>query len=225
MAVYATVAELKARVNITSTDASRDSVLSALLAAASGAIDQFCNRPDGFLAASVASARTYAGRGAPFVWIDECTEITAVAVKDAATDTTYTAWATTDWVAFSGSPDAPDFNRTPYTGIMTDPNGNYDTFTAGEFITRRGFRPSSGVGRAVPTVQVTARWGYANETPAQVREAAITTAARWYKRGESSWADAMSNGEMGQLIYRRSLDADVEMMLSRYVLPAIGGRR
>lgn len=229
---YATVTELKNRLNIDTTDATRDGVLNALLNAASGAIDGYCNRPDGFVADAVASARYYAGSGTPLQMIDECTQITTVSVKDTATDTSYTDWTTPttdfssdgDWIPFAGSSDDPQFNRLPYTGIMTDPaSGSYDTFTSGKFSTRGGFRPSSGVARNIPTVKVTARWGYADVVPDNVREACIVQAARWYKRGEGSWNDSIATAEFGQMQYRKVLDPDLQAMLmeARLVRPSV----
>ncbi len=202
---YATVTELKNRLNIDTTDATRDSVLNGLLNAASAAIDGYTNRPDGFIADAVASARYYAGSGHATQYIDECVQITLVAVKDEASATTYTSWTTPttdfsadgDWLPFAGVAEDPQYNRTPYTGIMIDPNGSYATFTSGQYTSRPGFRPSGGYTRNLPTVQVTARWGYADDVPDNVREACIVQASRWYKRGQGAWEDTLASGEFG----------------------------
>jgi len=231
---YATIAELKARINKTGSDA--DTVLSGLLDAATETIDGLLNRPDGLEAASVASARYYAGSGKPYQRIDECVEITEVAVKEAATTTTYTVWTAPatnmagdgDWFAYAGDPLAPEFNPLvklmPYTAVMIDPNGDESLFTSGKFTSRGGFRPSSGISRGAPTVRVTAKWGYSVAVPAKVREACILQAARWWKRGESAWADTVASGDFGQLQFRRALDPDLEAMLlqARLMRPAIG---
>ena len=60
---YATVAELKAQINMTGT--SDDAVLQAIIDAASQSIDNFCQRADGFVADAKASTRTYPGSGGP----------------------------------------------------------------------------------------------------------------------------------------------------------------
>jgi len=222
---YVTVTELKNRIEVTTTDATRDAVLLALATAASCAIDNLCNRPDGFVALATASARTYAGSGRSWQRIDDCTAITLVAVKDSPSDSTYTSWASADWIAFTGDPERPDFNRTPYTAIMCSAVGDYSIFTSGFYTTRAGFRPDPDQDfmRGVPTVQVTAKWGYATAVPGPIKEAAATLAARWWKRGESAWSDVLASGELGQLMFRQMIDPDVKLMLiaGRYVRPAV----
>ena len=65
---YTTAAELRARIDKTS--ATDDTTLTALIAAAERNINVTCNRPDGFLAISVATARVYPGSGKPYQRID-----------------------------------------------------------------------------------------------------------------------------------------------------------
>lgn len=230
---YATITELKNRLNITTTDTTRDSVLAGLLDAASEAINGLCNRPDGFVAVATATARYFYGNGARWQRIDECVSVSSVAVKDSPTDTTYTAWTSPttnfsndgDWIAAAGSQEFPEFNRLPYTLLLVDPSGDNGVFTSGRFTGRAGFRPDNDTGyRNLPTVKVTARWGYAESVPPQVREATIVQASRWWKRGESGWADSIANGDMGALQFRKSIDPDVKAMLieARLVKVAIG---
>jgi hypothetical protein len=221
---YAIASELRDQFNKISTD--KDDVLTDFLSAAERTINRFCNRPDGFLAITAATARIYAGSGKPFQFIDECTEITLVAVKDSATDTTYTSWAAADWIAARGDPEYPDYNSTPYNLIIVDPTGDESIFTSGKFTTRGGFRPATDVHRGAPTVQITARWGYADTVPVDIHEACIMQAARWYKRLEGAMSDALASAELGQLLYRQSLDPDIKMILvnGRYVKPAVGRR-
>jgi hypothetical protein len=223
MSDYCTTAELKAQIQKTGADA--DTIIAALISAASGMIDSFCNRPDGFVAASSASARTYSGSGTGIQMIDECTEITKVEVKDSPSDTTYTEWASTDYLKGRGDPHHdPDFAHTPYTWLMADPTGDYDSFTSGKFLGLRGFRPveSSG-GRRVPTVRVTAKWGYAATVPPAIKEATIMQVARWYKRLQSAMADTVGNSEFGVLMYTKKLDPEIELILvgGRYVRVAV----
>ena len=215
---YATVTNLKDRLNITTTDATRDAVLSGLLDASSQAIDGICNRPHGFVADSVASARYFPGSGKAWQRIDENVSVTAVSVKDSYSDTTFTAWTAPstafagdgDFIVATGGYERPEYNRTPYTLLLTDPNGSYGAFTAGF-----GGRP---------TVMVTARWGYSDTVPPQVREACIVQASRWWKRGESGWADSVASADMGSLQFRQAIDPDLKAMLieARLVVPAIG---
>jgi len=215
---YATAAELRDRIGKVSPD--KDTTLDALIAAAERSINTFTNRPDGFIADTIASDRIYSGSGKAHQLIDECAAITLVAVKDSATDSTYTSWAAGDWIAFYGDAKAPEFQPLtrgkPYNAIMVDPTGTQSVFNTGAYF--------NGRSRAVPTVQITARWGYALTVPVDIREACLMQATRWYKRFEGAMSDALASGELGQLLYRQSLDPDVKHILvnGRYVKPAVG---
>lgn len=227
MANYATAAELRTQMEKTGvTGAASDTALGVILEAVSRAIDGYYNRPDGLVAPVVATARTYAGQGLPFIFIDDCIDVTAVAVKDSATDTTYTAWATTDWTPFTGDPEDPDFNTLPYTGVMVDPAGDHSVFTSGRFTTRGGFRPSTGVARGAETVQVTAKWGYASAVPPAIKELTLVLAARLYKKGLSSHVDIVSSDQFGQMAYRELSATEIRLMLDgmRLYRPAMGRR-
>jgi hypothetical protein len=190
---------------------------------------------DLFVGDTAASVRTYSGDGSSVLLIDECVEITAVAVKDSATDTTYTAWATPttmmagdgDWFPYTGDRRAPEFNRLPWTGLMVDANGDYSVFTNGIYIGLRGFPFSSDMQRNVPTVQVTARWGYADNTPGDIKMATIMQVARYYKEIQGAMADGVANADFGTLVYRQTLHPDIKRLLveGRYVKPQMWGRR
>ncbi len=183
-----------------------------------------------------ASARYYVGSGNTIQHIHECVAISAVAVKDSASDDedSYEAWvlgtvgSTTDADVFpaSGDPQAPDYNSTPYRFLVIGANGAYSIFPSGSYTTRGGFRPMGSRTRGVTTVSVTARWGYADIVPDDIRTACIMQAARWYKRLQSSMGDTAASTEFGQLLYRQALDPDIRLILEagRYVKPAIGRR-
>ena len=190
---YATPAELLAQIQgAQNTDVA---VLEAILKAATEAIDNYCNRPDGFVAVETAAARVYANSGKPYLEIDECIAVSQVEIKDSGG---YTVVATDDWEPFAGDSRRPNYNRTPYTRLMLADQGQ--------------------------RVRVTARWGYAATVPAVIKQAVITQATRWYKRAESGWADATGNADFGMMLFRRVLDPDVEMMLKdgRFIRPSIG---
>jgi hypothetical protein len=210
--MYGTASELRARIDKTST--ADDSVLESLIRAATRNIDRACNRPDGFVADMAANARYYVGSGKSFQWIDECVSVTAVAVKDSASDDedSYVAWTvgtvgtTTEADVFpaTGDPAMPDYTTTPHTLLVVGANGDYSTFTGGSFTSRGGFRPLTTVSRGLPTVRVTARWGYAASVPEDVKEAALMQSARWFKRFQSAmsdtgfwWTGVMSNRRRG----------------------------
>lgn len=211
MTNWATPIELRSQINKQSTLSDLD--LETILAAAQNTISRFCNRPDGFLAAATASARLYPGTGKDYITIDETPEITAVGVKESVGDAAFTAWATTDWIAYSGSRDAPNFNRTPYTGLMVDPNGDYSRFYQGS---TKGF----------PMVQITAKWGGYVTIPPELKEASIMQAVYWYKQLEGAMNTALASGELGQLLYNQALHPAIKMILveGRYKKPAVGRR-
>lgn len=221
---YATPVELRAQVNMTT--ATSDAVLEDIISAAEITINRFTNRPDGFEADAAATARIYAGSGKPYQFIDETVEVTLVEVKDSPTDTGYTSWAATDWLGFRGDPRDPNYNFLPYDSLMIDPTGDYAIFLSGSFVTRGGFRPSTDINRGVPTVQVTAKWGYSVLVPADIHEACIMQASRWFKRLQGAMSDALASGELGTLLYRQSLDPDIKMILvnGRYKKPMTGRR-
>lgn len=222
---YATAAELRARIQ--KTGVASDAVLTALIAAAQQNVNDFCNRPDGFEALTVATARTYSGSGKTYQWIDECIDVTAIAVKESVTDATYTAWALTDIIKARGDPKEPDFNRLPYTLLIIDPTGTQSIFTGGKYSNLSGFAPdidAKVTSRGVPTVRVTAKWGYSGTPPTPVKEACLIEAVRLFKRYESGMSDTLSNNELGQLMYTKEIDPEAKLMLvlGRYIRPAVG---
>lgn len=226
-AIYGTVAELNNRINKTTTSTIPDADLLLLITAASRAVDNICNRPDGFDAPAGATARIYTALGRRYCFIDECVAITLVEVKDSISDDTYTAWAATDWEAFSGDPDQPDWNSLPYDALMVDINGDYALFTSGNTaLDRFTGRRRRGYNQAVPTVRVTARWGYSDAVPDVIREAALMQATRWYKRYQGAMSDTVAGPDFGTLLYRQVLDPDIRNILvgGRFVKPAVGRR-
>jgi hypothetical protein len=224
---YATVEELRGEIE--KTGVTTDDKLQRLLDSTSDMIDKFCNRPDGFLGDTTATARTYVGTGGAVQWIDECVEVSTVEVKDAPSDTTFVTWAAGDFFAATGDPDWPNLNKLPYTLIIVSATGNYNLFTSGTYTGLRGFRRAP-MGRGVPTVQITAKWGYSVSVPNVIKQACLTQASRWYQRGKSGWARAIGQPELGQLRFSGNvqsiLDEDLRAMLvaSRMVLPAVGAR-
>jgi hypothetical protein len=163
--------------------------------------------------------------------------VTLVAVKDSVSATTYTPWAATDWLLFRGDPRWPEFNIPPFDGLMAATSGDYAAFTSGQmgapsamdwaFASTRvpaRLRHNPRGAYAVPTVRVTARWGYADTCPEEIAEAAMMQAARWYKRMEGAMSDTLADAELGMLLFRQSLDPDIKRILvdGRYVRVTVG---
>jgi hypothetical protein len=226
---YASASELSIQTGIDLTK--YQAQVEALLDAASAAINNQCHRKDGFVADTTASTRTFVGSGKSVQMIDECVEITAVAVKKSITDSTYTAWSATDWLAFGGSYKRPDFNvlsydePRPYTGLLVALNGNYSRFTSGLIKTgREGFPPldyEANIGQ--PTVQVTAKWGYAVTVPNAIKQATLIHAARFFKRGQAQWADALANADFGEIRFVKKTDPTYDYLVQHgFIKPGIG---
>lgn len=207
--------------------------ITKLITAVSQAIDRICNRPDGFVAAETATARLFVGTSSGILRIDENVEVTALGIKANATDPTYVSWDADDYLAFGGDGSNPDFNRTPYTGLMAAAGSGliFTGFYGGDEIAWESGRVGMGMSRLsrrgqirTPTVQVFARWGYADDVPPIIEEACIIQASRLWKRGQSAFADTLVAGEMGQQLYRVKIDQDLKLLLEngRMIRPAIG---
>jgi hypothetical protein len=198
--VYATAAQLRAQPNMTG--ANDDTVLELLLSAASRAVDGYCNRvDDGFLAPEALEERTFVGDGTESISIPECVELGTISVRSRGVS----AWTAVDdayVLGYAGSAQRPNFNRFPYTGIL---------LTTGTF--PLGLHPDYPLQPGYPTVKVSGRFGYADAVPDVVVTATIVQASRWFKRGQSFWADTIASDSMGTASFRRSVDPDVKMML------------
>jgi hypothetical protein len=191
--MYATVADVKAGSD--SKDDKWDGVISRLLSSAEEVVNQFCNRPYGFVALGTPSAKLFAGTNKAFLYIGDCISISSVEKVDGST--------LTQWVGFSGDYVRPSYEL-PYQGILLG-KGVFE------------------MELATTQYQVVARWGYAETVPNVVRDATIAQTSRWLKRGQGNWADTTANAEAGMLLYKQPLDPDIKMMLvnARLVKPAI----
>jgi hypothetical protein len=204
-----------------------------LLLAASRAVDGVCNRfDDGFVAEDEPSARIFVGAGSPWLTIRDEFSVapTLVRIKSSVTDTAYSITLSgSNYMPFAGGPEKPNYNKLPYGGLMIMPGGVVKTFPSGMIEPDEGWfgwentRPQANVKQMiqVPTVEITAQWGYAVEVPSTIKQATITVAARWFKRGQSFWADTIASSNFDMMNYRKVLDPDVEMMLklARMVRP------
>lgn len=222
VSLYTSKERIKAQIGKTADNLNTQ--LDQMILDASRAIDRFTNRPDGYVALTTAAAREYTGSGTPIQRIEECVSITKVEVKDSPTDSAYVEWAANDYIPFTGDATRPDFNRTPYTGLMVDPSGIQSYFVSGRITTLRGFPTEFNARiRGAPTVRVTAKWGYATEAPGSIEQACIIQVSRWIKRALSGWADTLGNAEFGLLMYQKVLDPEVQYLLQdgRWIVPAV----
>jgi hypothetical protein len=222
MSRYGTVDQLIQRIELSAEpDADRVTMLEELLDAISRKIDNFCGVPDNwFIAEDPESIKYFLADGKPWLRIPECIEVTAVAVKDTYTDTTYTSWDSPssayagdgDWLPASGTYEYPLYGRLPYTLLIVDPNGDFSVFTNGV---------------KLPTVQVTAKWGYSASVPADIREATLAQTTVLYKRFQGSMSASLASSDLGIIsmrIRQSALSRDVQELLidSGWVRPLYG---
>ncbi len=203
MSRYASLAELKLLVKKGDGD---DPALAVILDGAENAIDRFCHRPEGFVAAE--GEKLYSGNGTPMLRIDDCVSVTRLEVKEYAGSDSYVEWDEDDYLLASGDVRYPNFNRVPHTLLIVDPSGSRSVFTSGK-------RVYGQEAYAEPTVKMTGLWGYAEAVPAQIKTATIMQAVRWFNRLRGGMSDALASAELGQVLYVSQLDPDVAMILER----------
>ena len=109
---YATLAQAKAWMDITSTNSGDDTIIENIIEAASRAIDNICNR---FFYAASSATRYYTPELSSLVWIDDLSTTSSLLVyTDDDGDGTYeNTWATTDYNVYPYNPK----NGHPYTSI------------------------------------------------------------------------------------------------------------
>jgi len=197
MAAYGTVTQLKTRTDRgESLSAALTTAIEEMLNSISRKIDNICKVPDSyFVADAVDVTKTLAGTGKNYLKIPHAVSITTLSAKVDYIDTTYVAWDTPsttyagdgDWYAIAGNPFAPIFDKTPYTFLMIDPNGDYSIFPDAHNFWN---------------IQLVGKFGYAVTVPADIQEVCLAEAVVLLKRFEGVMDDSMSNSDLGQLVYR-----------------------
>ena len=188
-----------------------DSLLESLITRASRLIDKETRRAPGAFAVSTSSSdyetRYYTGSGCDEQWVGEMAGAPSyVGISDdgSVQSSDYDTVSSSDYFLW---PDNAALDYVPYRRIDLDlQNGAFSTFYA--------FRKG---------VKVTAPFGYSStdKTPDDIKQAAIITAVRWFKRGQQGYQDAGAIPELGQLMYTKALDPDVAETLAHYWRPAI----
>lgn len=182
---YATLAEVKARLGIT--DSTYDSVLEAVVEAASRGIDNYADRR--FYAAT--ETRYFTACDSTYALIDDVVSVTTLATDNDGNRAYGTTWASTDY-------DLSPFNAiargAPYTRIDVAPLGS-KTFP---LYTR--------------AVKVVGSFGYAAAVPDVINEAALILSARFFRRKDSPLGVA-GFGDLGA-IRVSTVDPDVKTLLA-----------
>lgn len=189
---YVDLALLKAQLGgITSTDANRDALLTDAIEAASRRVDSYCARR--FWKDDAASARTYRPGVRIYeerFFVDDCASVSEVAYGN----------AVDGWTVL----DAEDFEVGPENATARG--------VAIESVEALDGWPSFG---RRDRVRVTGVWGWP-EVPAEVVEATLILAARYYKRQQSP-EGVLGNAEWGTVRLSKT-DPDVADLLSPFVI-------
>lgn len=191
---YATLAELKTRLDIT--DSTDDPRLTASLDSASREIDGWCGRQ--FNDAGAATARVFRSSGCTLAVVDDFSTTTGLVV---ATDNDDDGVYETTW-------SASDYELEPLNGVVSGMSGwPYYRIRAVE---ARTFP----TGRRRAVVQVTARWGW-TAVPTPVKEACLMIAAETFKAGDAPFGVA-GFGEFGAVRVR--MNSQAQTLLAPYRL-------
>lgn len=204
---YATLAQLKGRLGIGSSDTRDDDRMTAALLAASRGMDKETNRQ--FNDAGSASARVYYPDDWAYVTVDDFSTTAGLSVQtDEGADGLYgLTWT------------ANDYQLEPLNGIVDGETGwPYSTVRA---VQSRYFPfwPQGIVHRTSwrATVRVTARWGWAT-VPAPVTEATLIVAAEIFKLKDAPFGVA-GFGEYGAVRVRQNpMACNMIMPYKRHVL-------
>jgi len=192
MSTYATVAQLKARMNITNT--TDDVILGMVLDGVSRQIENHCRR---HFDQEVAT-RYFTAMNASACLVDDLSTLTTLDTDNDGDRTYSTSWTVTDY-------DLWPFNAAgwsePYMMLDVAVNGNYvfPTFRKG--------------------VKIVGTWGWP-AVPAPVIEACLIQGARVFKRRDSPFGVAGAP-EVGEIRIIPRLDPDVRQLLEPYVLATV----
>ena len=207
MADYCTLVEVKANpdLGISSTDiTSYDTVLSALITAASRLIDHEVGKEPDYFYPSTSDEVRYYTADEECVYIDEAVSITSLAVSEGGeiTSTGYTAWASTDYhlLPFNYSEKAE-----PIREIQIDTlNGSQSSF----------FGYPKGV-------KVTGVFGYSATPPAEINRACIAQTVYMFMQDKQGYQGTSAGGDVGSLKYTDTLHPTVAEILRQYKNKAI----
>ncbi|OKK06420.1 hypothetical protein AMK26_10365 [Streptomyces sp. CB03234] len=194
---YASLATLKASLNIEASDTSRDDLLNRALNSASRSIDKSTGRRFWLDAAPV--ARTYRPSGRT-VYEDDG-QVLLVDDIGSTSGLTVETGSAPSWTVVTGYDTLPDnalADGRPVTALLRV-NGDW--------------------GYATSRIRVTARFGWP-AVPGDIEQAALIQAARLYKRKDSP-EGVMGSAEWGVVRLSRR-DPDVWNLIEPYVRPGFG---
>ena len=189
--------DVKLRIPDVNWGATYDAALDQIVEEASREIDRYLGREQGSFAADAAAARTFTGSGDVDLWLPEMAVApTEVAVAEAGDLTNYTVWSATDYLLWPYNAAAMGL---PYSKLEIDQlNGTKYLWY-----------------KYPKSVKVTAQWGYSADPPADVVKACLIQSIRSFKRAQQAYQDTGAVLEVGQLMFVKGLDPEVETFLGR----------
>jgi hypothetical protein len=192
---YATYTQIAAAMPDVTLGATYQAILTTLATRASRMIDSFLVREPGAFYVTADTTRYFDGTGDDLVGIDEIAAApTSVSVAETG-DTTYTAWAATDYICW------------PYNALLMGypyVRLDVDVYNGTKYVWSRYKR----------AVKVVGKFGFSTTVPEEIAQACIIQASRWFKRGQQAWQDTGAVAELGQLRYVKELDPDVKALLN-----------
>lgn len=190
---YATLAEIKARLSIAGATTTHDSVLEAVVEAASRRIDNDTNRR---FYASASETRFYSPDDSLTLFCpDDILSISLVRTLTSSSGGARTygdTWNVTDW-------DLEPYDGPPFARLVVNPTGLY------------------AFPRVRRAAEVTGTFGYCatGSHPLPVREACLLLAARMFERSKAPLG-VISGGELSQAVSITKSDPDVNALLAPY---------
>tara|TARA_Y100000114_G_scaffold67646_1_gene61993 strand:- start:6891 stop:7493 length:603 start_codon:yes stop_codon:yes gene_type:complete len=194
MTLYASLAEVKAALQIT--DTVDDSLITMAVTSASALIEGFCGRRFD----SASATRYFAADNAYVLQVDDLVSVTSIASSSQSDGTYDVTWAATDYQLepLNGYADGLDF---PTTRIRA--------------IDRYLWPASSTINGFEADVKIVGTWGFSS-VPSQVNQAAVIQAMRIFKRLDSPLGVA-GFGDFGAMRVSKGLDPDVAQLVAPYV--------
>jgi hypothetical protein len=204
MADYCTLAEVKADMPESGLSSSTDydTALTQMVTDASRLIDSLVGRWDNFFYSSTAGeTRYYDGNADVEMRVDEMVSITSVAVSEqgGVESSDYTSWSSSDYYSW---PYNATVNAEPIRKLCVDVWNGSKTYW-------NPYRKS---------VKVVGMFGWSATPPAVIARAARIQAMRWFMRAKQGYQDAGAIVELGQMMYVKELDPDVQKILHRWMI-------
>jgi len=186
---YCTLAEVKAQ--IAEGAPAADAAIETLIPILSRRIDRYKRVPVSYYNNggdyAVPTIHLFDGNGKRELWIDRCTEIESVLVRDNGTGvywvegTDYYTWPwNTIWIA----------------RLDLRSQGSRSTWTAGQ-----------------RNIEIAAKWGAFPDTPDEVKQACIMLVSRMLGRGQQMFRETSAIVELARLAYTLAIDPEVASIL------------